>query len=228
MAIQKKDFIEIFFTGKTQDGEVFDSNIKEDLEKLESKLEPKPLIICIGEKMFLPAIEDFLIGKEIGKEYSIELQPEKAFGKRNPSLVKMIPLKIFHEQQLSPRPGMMLNMDGMIAKVISVSGGRTLVDFNNPLAGKVVDYKVKVIKKVEDINDKTRALIDFFTKQDLKFEIIEQKRLIITAPEGFDKLLILLKDKFKELLELDLEVKIDKNVKQPTEIQEHTHAHKHE
>ena len=34
MALKKKDFIEIEFTGKIKGGEVFDSNIKKDLEKL--------------------------------------------------------------------------------------------------------------------------------------------------------------------------------------------------
>ena len=38
MALQKKDFIEIEFTGKVKDGEVFDSNIKEDLKKLNPDL----------------------------------------------------------------------------------------------------------------------------------------------------------------------------------------------
>ena len=33
MAFQKNDFIEINFTGKIKDGVIFDSNIKEDIEK---------------------------------------------------------------------------------------------------------------------------------------------------------------------------------------------------
>ena len=36
--LKKKDFIEIEFTGKTKDGEIFDSNTKEDLEKNMEKL----------------------------------------------------------------------------------------------------------------------------------------------------------------------------------------------
>ena len=47
-------------------------------------IEAEPFIFCLGEGMFLPGIEDFLIGKEIG-EYEVELPPEKAFGKRNPT-----------------------------------------------------------------------------------------------------------------------------------------------
>ena len=92
MVLKKKDFIEIEFTGKTSEGDIFDTNIKEDLEKTNSKIQPKPFILCLGEGMFLKAVDDFLINKEVG-EYNIELQPEKAFGNRNSKLIQMIPLK---------------------------------------------------------------------------------------------------------------------------------------
>ena len=82
MTLQKKDFIEIEFTGETNDGEVFDSNIKADLEKIGSKVEAKPFIYALGEDMFLQGIDDYLIGKETGK-HKIELSPGKAFGKRS-------------------------------------------------------------------------------------------------------------------------------------------------
>ena len=84
MALQKKDFIEVEFTGRIKDtGEIFDSNIFDDLKKLPNfdKSLAKPLIYCLGEGMFLGGVDEYLIGKEIGK-YIIGLSSEKAFGKR--------------------------------------------------------------------------------------------------------------------------------------------------
>src|SRR3972149_287220 len=99
MALQKNDFIEIDFTGRVKDGEVFDSTIKEDLERLHRghnhTIEAKPFIFCLDEEMFLKSIDDFLIGKEPGNVYDIELKPEQAFGTRSQALIQMIPLKIF-------------------------------------------------------------------------------------------------------------------------------------
>ena len=146
MPLQKKDFIEIEFTGKVKDGEIFDSNIKQDLEKLDSKATPKPLVFCLGEGMFLKGVDDFLIGKEIGK-YKIELTPESAFGNRDSSLVKMIPLKVFKQHNVNPVPGTVFNFDNRMAKILTVSGGRVMVDFNNPVAGKEVVYNIKIKKK---------------------------------------------------------------------------------
>lgn len=104
MALQKKDFIEIEFTGRIKNGEVFDSNIKKDLEKLNPNVNPKPLIISLGEGMFLKSVDDFLICKEVGK-YKIELTPEKAFGPRISEFVQMIPIKVFRQNNLNPIQG---------------------------------------------------------------------------------------------------------------------------
>ncbi len=205
MNLQKKDFIEIKFTGRIKDGEIFDSNIKEDLEKLNSNTSVKPLIFCLGENMFLKGIDEFLINKEIG-EYKIELSPENAFGKRESSLVQMIPIKVFREQKVNPVPGAIFNFDGKIAKILTTSGGRVMVDFNNPLAGKTVVYDIKVLRKIEDLNEKVKSLIDFFTRKEFKFEI-KDKKLIVYADKQFSQFLNLFKDKFKDILDLDLKVK---------------------
>jgi len=205
MKLQKKDFIEIEFTAKVKDGDIFDSNIKEDLKGRDIQTELKPFTFCLGEGMFLQGIEDFLIGKEIG-EYKIELSSEKAFGKRDANLVKMMPMKIFMEQKINPVPGIMFNFDGRIGKILTATGGRVMVDFNNPVAGKDVEYKVKVLKRVEDINEKAKALIEFLFKRDLKFEI-KDKNLVIEVEKPMKQFIEMFKEKFKEMLNLDLEVK---------------------
>lgn len=215
MTFKKKDFIEIEFTAKIKEGDIFDSNIKEDLKGRDLKTEPKPFILSLGEGMFLKGVENFLIGKEIG-EYNIELTPDKAFGKRDANLVQMMPIKIFAEQNVNPIPGIMFNFDGRIGKILTVTGGRVLVDFNNPVAGRDVEYKVRVLRKVEDLNEKAKALIEFLFKRDLKFEI-KEKKLIIEVEKPMEKFIEMFKDKFKEILDLDLEVKEVAEVKKENE-----------
>ena len=211
MKLQKKDFIEIEFTGKIKDGEVFDSNIKEDLEKLNPELKAKPFAFCLGQDMFLKSVDEFLIGKDIG-EYEIELTPEKAFGKRDAKLVQMMPMKVFKEQKTMPVAGMVFNFDNKMGKILSASGGRVLVDFNNPLAGKEVVYKIKILRKIEKLDEKIKALNEFLFKKDFEFEIKDtlkgtSKKLILKVEKQMIKFIELFKDKFKEILDLDLEVK---------------------
>lgn len=210
--IKKKDFIEVDFVGRVKDGEVFDSTKKEDLEKIHSghnhSVKAKPLVFCVGKGMFLESLDDFLVGKEVGKEYEVELNSEKAFGKRNPSLVQRIPSKVFKEQRVNPVPGAMFNFDGRVGKILTSSGGRVLVDFNHSLAGKDVEYKIKVLRKVTDTDEKVKAVNDFFLKKDFDFEVNEkEKKLIIKADKSFERIIELFKDKYKEILGLDVEVK---------------------
>lgn len=223
MTLQKNDFIEIEFTGRIKDGDIFDSNIKEDIEKAKLKLEPKPFVFALGQSMFLKGVDDFLIGKDIGR-YDIELQPKDAFGERDSKLVQIIPMKIFHQQKINPFSGAVFNFDGKLARIISVSGGRVMTDFNNPIAGKVVNYKINIKRKLTDQNEKIKAFINFLFKQDFNFEIRQEaeplasspkrgqtkdKKLIIDVPKQFAQFVEMFKDKFKEIFNLELEVKTE-------------------
>ncbi len=205
MVLQKKDFIEIEFTGKTKDGEIFDSNIKKNLEKLNPDANPKPLIFSLGEGMFLKGIDDFLIGKEIGN-YTIELSPEKAFGPRVKEFVQMVPIKLFHNQKLNPVPGAIFNFDGRIAKVLSVSSGRVMIDFNNPLAGKDVVYEINVLRKIDNINEKVKSFMDFLFRREFEFSV-QDKKVVIEVEKNLFQLIEMFKDKFKDVLDLELEVR---------------------
>ena len=205
MTLKKKDFIEIEFTGRVKDGEIFDSNIKEDLKKMGSKAEAKPFIFALGEGMFLKGVDDFLISKDVG-EYEVELSPEKAFGDRQPKLVQMIPIKLFKEQNINPVQGIMFNFDGKIGKILTVSGGRVMVDFNNPVSGKEVIYKIKILRKIEDLNEKVKAFSEFLFRRELKFEI-KDKKIIIEVEKPMVKFVEMFSSKFKEVLGLNLEVK---------------------
>ncbi len=212
MALQKNDFIEVEFTGTMKGGEVFDSNVPEELKKLNPNQVAKPFIFPLGQEMFLKGIEEFLIGKEIGT-YKIELSPKDAFGFRDPSLIQMIPMNVFIEHKINPIPGTILNFDNKMGKVLTVSGGRIMVDFNGPLAGKDVVYDIKVSRKVQDINEKVKALIEFLFRRDFKYEI-QEKKLILSVDKGFKAFAELFKDKFKELVDLDLEINESEPIKE--------------
>lgn len=211
MTLNKKDFVEIVFTGKVKDTNgVFDSNKKEDLEKFHAghnhKVETKPFTFALGEGMFLKGVEDFLIGKPSTEaDYEINLSPENAFGLRDSKQVQMMPLKIFTQQQVRPIAGFTFNFDGRVGKVLSSSGGRVMVDFNNPLAGKDIVYEVKVLRKVEDLNEKVKAFVDFLFRREIPFKI-EGKKLTLEMEKQFVEFAKLFAEKFKDILDLDLEV----------------------
>ena len=204
MKLRKKDFIELEFTGRVKDGKIFDSNIEKDLKKINPDGKAKPFILSLGQGMFLKGIEDFLIGKDIG-DYEVNLSPEEAFGRRDAKLIQRIPASVFKEHDLKPIPGIVFNFDGRIGKVLAASGGRIMVDFNNPIAGKDVVYKIRALRKVEKLEEKVQALMDFLFRQEFKFEI-KDKKLMIYVDKKMIKFIEVFKDKFKEVLDLTLDV----------------------
>ncbi|MDO8622977.1 MAG: peptidylprolyl isomerase [archaeon] len=218
MKTEKKDFIEVDFTGKVKDGEIFDSNIKEDIKKAGLNFDAKPFVLCLGEGMFLKSIDDFLTGKEIG-DYEIELTPDKAFGNREPNMIKIIPIKIFYAKEINPQQGMMFNFDGVLGKIISVSGGRVITDFNNPLSGKTLIYNIKINRKVDDINEKVKALMDFFFRRQFDFEI-KENTLVIKAEKKYSKFVEIFEKKFEDILNMKIKVEEikDKDNKEESQI----------
>lgn len=211
--VNKNDFIEIEFTGFANN-EIFDTTDKEEAKKIGIEADVKPLIISVGNEMLLKGFDDFLEGKEIGKEYKIHLKPKDAFGIRDPKLIKTMPIKIFLEKDLNPYPGLTVQLDNYVAKILSVSGGRVIVDFNNPLAGKEIDYEFKIRKKIEDEKEKINSIQDFFFKQRFEFEIKQEngKKKVIFKKQEIKPLIELMFAKFKEMTGLDFEVE-EKNSK---------------
>ena len=70
----------------------------------------------------------------------------------------------------------------------------------------ILEYKIKVLKKVEDLNEKVEALNKFFFSRKLKFEI-KDKKLIFEVEKKLLPLVNLFQEKYKDLLGIDIEVK---------------------
>ena len=208
---KKNDFIEIRFTGRTF-GEIFDSNT-EDIKKVdkESKVPEKGAIIAIGQGMVVKGLDISLENKEIGKSYDVVVSKMDGFGERRKELVKTIPLKVFTERRIMPQAGMILNLDDMLVKVSAVSGARVIVDFNNPLAGKELNYHVTIVRKVEDEKEKVEALFKYMFKFVPEFEIAD--KIKVKGPKIIEAYVKSFSEKFKELVGKELEFIEIKNEK---------------
>jgi FKBP-type peptidyl-prolyl cis-trans isomerase 2 len=159
--IKKDDFVEVDYTGRlAETGEVFDTTIPKDAMNAGidgSKL--APIIIQVGKNWLLPGVEKQLEGKEIGSKLSMKLSPEDGFGKKNAKLIQLIATAKFKQQDVVPMPGMQVEIDGIVGLIRTVSGGRAIVDFNHPLAGKALDYEVVAKRKVIDAKEKLDAML---------------------------------------------------------------------
>jgi len=161
--IKKGDFVELEYIGMLKDTKVIFDTTDEKVAKSNDIHSPKtdygPITICIGQQHVIAGVDEQLEGKDIGKEYTIILPPEKAFGKKDAKMVQMIPLSKFTKEGIRPMAGLQVNVDGAMGVIKHVGGGRVLVDFNHPLAGQDLVYKFRVMKAVEDDAAKLKALL---------------------------------------------------------------------
>ena len=210
MVTAKNDFVEIEFTGKIIDSdEIFDTNIESEAKKagnMNSK-KIKPFILSVGHKMLPSGFDNDLIGKDVGKSYTLNLEAEDAFGKRNPQMVRMVPTKMFHEQKINPVKGMQISLDGQLTKILSSDKGRTLVDFNNPLAGKNVTYDYKILRTISDDKEKVNALQDFLFRRQFEFDI-KDKTVTFKIEKQFEPFVKMFTPKFEEILSMKIEVEV--------------------
>jgi peptidylprolyl isomerase len=190
MAVQKGDFILIDYTAKVKEtNEVFDTTVqdvakKEHLQKEGEIYEPR--LIVVGEGWVLKPLDESLVTMEPGKQTTVEISPEKAFGPRDPEKVKRVHLRQLAEKGINPAIGQRIEFGGKNAIIRSIGAGRVLLDFNPPLAGKTLIYEVTINKKLETSEEKIGSLIHrrIPPVEEGKFKFsIQDKNLAIDMPE---------------------------------------------
>lgn len=161
------DFVLVDFVGRIKDTrEIFDIT-EEDIAKKEGIHRPgfkyKPVPMIVGSNFILPGLNDALKEMKVGEKKTVDIPPEKAFGNRNPDLIKLIPESRFKKQGVNATPGSFVTINRIKGKIISVDGGRVKVDFNHPLAGKVLEYELKILKKITKPEEKIKSVFHYFT-----------------------------------------------------------------
>jgi peptidylprolyl isomerase len=116
-------------------------------------------LVIVGDGFILKGLDERLPGTPFDEEVEVEIPPEEAFGERNAAEVQMIPFRVLRSKGVNPYVGAELEIDGRTAIIRSVGAGRVQVDYNHPLAGRQIVYKLKVIEHITDDKDKMRALI---------------------------------------------------------------------
>ncbi len=164
--MQKGDFLKIEYLGRiAATGEVFDLT-DEALARKEGIHNPKqrygPVLVIIGSGMTVPGVEKQLLQMKPGDEREFDVSQEEGFGRREPRLIKIVSYRKFIGQKINPVPGIFVNIDGRNARIQSVSGGRVRVDFNSPLAGKELRYKVRIVKCLTGAQESVQAMLEHY------------------------------------------------------------------
>jgi FKBP-type peptidyl-prolyl cis-trans isomerase SlpA len=135
--ITKSSTVTVNYTGKLEDGTIFDTSLVEGREPLKAKL---------GEGQLIPGFENGLIDMTIGETKTVEIEPSEAYGEYNDTLIVEVGKdKVPEEVEV----GMMLQTFGpmgpSIVKVKEIKEDVVLIDANHPLAGKKLIFELEVV-----------------------------------------------------------------------------------
>ncbi|MEQ8955604.1 MAG: peptidylprolyl isomerase [Gammaproteobacteria bacterium] len=124
-------------------------------ELVDSNFDKAPPSFVVGDGSLLPGFEACLMGLRAGDQEEFLLPPEQAFGAPNDANCQSFTVDRFRhllEDDLVPvQPGAVVSFkDGagfdLAGVVKSLDQSRVVVDFNHPLAGKEIRFRVHIIK----------------------------------------------------------------------------------
>jgi FKBP-type peptidyl-prolyl cis-trans isomerase SlpA len=133
--------ITLHFSLALENGSIVDTNF-----------DGEPATFVFGDGNLLPGFEEVLTGLKPGAEDEFDISPEIGFGQHNPSNIQEFSRKDFDEE-VDLEPGLMLsfadaNQAELPGVVLEADAEKVTVDFNHPLAGHTINFKVKVVSVV--------------------------------------------------------------------------------
>ncbi|OKY79143.1 MAG: FKBP-type peptidyl-prolyl cis-trans isomerase 2 [Candidatus Methanohalarchaeum thermophilum] len=186
--MKEGDFVRLNYTGKLEDGTVFDTTVREVAEEqgIEQERDYGPKTIIVGAGHVVEGLEEDIEEAEVGEDMEVEVEPEKGFGDYDEDKIRAFPKREFkNKHDDEPRKGKRVNIGGKPGTIISTVGGRVRVDFNHPLAGENLLYEYKVEEVIEKIDEKIKALISLYSNTDTsEFKIdLADDQVEIDVPE---------------------------------------------
>lgn len=141
----------------------FHYRLRENDELLESSYEGEPTLYLHGHSNLLPALEEAFTGKSGGEQFTVELNPEQAYGLRKEGATQRIPIKHLHnyaalKNKLKPGMRVAVNTEHgpWEATVVKVGKFNVDIDSNHPLAGKTLTFEIEVVS-VREATDEELA-----------------------------------------------------------------------
>jgi peptidylprolyl isomerase len=137
------DTVNVQYTGTLDNGKVFDAT---------SWRGNQPLTLTLGEGKALPAFEQAIMGMRVNEWRVVRIPPADAYGAYNAGMAATIRRSEYPTSYL-PRVGDEFDMpltDGrtIIGKVTEVYGDSIKIDANHPLAGKNLNFEIKLVEIV--------------------------------------------------------------------------------
>ena len=135
--VNEKSNVVVNYTGKLEDGTVFDSSLVEGRT---------PLEVQLGEGQLIKGFEAGLIDMTEGEKKTIELSVEDAYGEARPEFINEVPRANVPEGVQEGENLQGMGPQGPVnVKVTAVNEETVTLDANHPLAGKKLIFDLELV-----------------------------------------------------------------------------------
>ncbi|MEC7756612.1 MAG: FKBP-type peptidyl-prolyl cis-trans isomerase [Candidatus Thermoplasmatota archaeon] len=145
-----------------------------------------PMVTIVGDGRLIPGFEAHLTDAKSEENYDFEIEPAEAYGERDQNKVETISQNVLLRSVRDPNTlgiGSPVEIGGRNGILQFMSAGRARIDYNHPLAGVTLRYSYKIVKVVDDREEKVQTLLSMNTGRD-DFELgFDGDDLTITLPE---------------------------------------------
>lgn len=140
MTIEDGKFVTIEYVGTLEDGTVFDSTEKGG----------EPLEFQIGAGQIIPGFENAVREMDLDEEKDIVIPAKEAYGEPRDDLIHDFPKSdVPDTDKVTVGQQVVVTTDqGMpfTARILEITDEIVKIDLNHPLAGKTLNFKLKLIK----------------------------------------------------------------------------------
>ncbi|WIV65992.1 FKBP-type peptidyl-prolyl cis-trans isomerase [Natrialbaceae archaeon AArc-T1-2] len=153
MTIATGDSVTIEYTGRTEEGAVFDTTRESvaretGLADSQPDREYDPLTVEIGEGRVIKGLEDALVGLEQGATPTVTIPPEEGYGEWSEEQVQEFETEELRQMlggELPEEGSYLETQDGVRGEITDVGDDIVRVDFNSPLAGETIEFDVEIL-----------------------------------------------------------------------------------
>ena len=144
LKVQVGDVVAVDYVGSLDDGMIFDTSIREEAVKAGLPLQEsyEPLEFIAGAGQMIPGFDSAVIGMEEGEEKSVRVQPIEAYGEVQEEAVIVVP-----RGNIEGEVGVGMSIqtpEGLQGIIVAVDDEMVTIDFNHPLAGKHLNFRIIV------------------------------------------------------------------------------------
>ncbi|WP_440947513.1 FKBP-type peptidyl-prolyl cis-trans isomerase [Methanosarcina sp. T3] len=146
--VKKGDYLLIDYTGKLEDGTIFDTTLKEKAREAgiySEEKEYRPLFFRADARQVVKGIDAGVLGMREGEEKTLKIAPEDAYGEYKDYMVQKIPLARLELEEPPEAGKKIITPGGREVKVLDSTETYATLDFNHELAGKTLILEIKLV-----------------------------------------------------------------------------------